>query len=260
MIICNSREYVYIHLHKCAGTSVERALARSLHYNDILIGSTERGEDLQPLFQQMLGLHKHSPAAAVRRVLGENAWGRYFTFATVRHPFDLAISQYRFSLMLLRKAAQGAGVEGRPVSEFAGLHTTPSDWRWSYPGVRALLSAAGMETSFSAFIRSPQLENWGGFAPMTDHLSDDAGGLLVDATFKVEELNTSWPILLKQLGIETSIVLDTCNATKTVPASAAAGVGRSRKAHYRSEEDAQLIRQRFRRDFETFGYAQEIFA
>ena len=144
------------------------------------------------------------------------------------------------------------------MAELAELQTASSDWRWSYPGVRALLSAAGMETSFSAFIRSPQLNDWGGFAPMTDHLSDDAGRLLVDGTFKVEELRTSWPILLKRLGIESPIALDTCNATKTVAPSGAAGVGKSRKAHYRSEEDAELIRQRFRRDFEIFGYAREL--
>lgn len=258
MIICNSNRYVYIHLHKCAGTSVERALAKSLQYNDILIGSTDRGEALQPLFQQMIGLHKHSPAAAVLRLVGEDLWRSYFTFATVRNPFDLAISQYRFSLMLLEKALRQAG---GALPDRAGpieVPMSPRDWRWDYPGVRALVSADGMQTSFSAFIRSQYLENWGGFAPMSEHLSDDSGRLLVDEVFKLEELSVSWPDLVARLGVEQDIDLETYNATKFGVASATAGRGKGRRQHYRNADDISLIRARFRRDFELFGYAPRL--
>ena len=44
MIICHSRKYVFIHIHKTGGTSVESALEPTLHWNDLLLGSTPFGE------------------------------------------------------------------------------------------------------------------------------------------------------------------------------------------------------------------------
>ena len=78
MIISPNRQFVFIHLHKCAGTSIEMALAGALGINDIVVGSTPDGERLQGFFGDVLGLRKHASAAQVM---------------ALRHPPDYLIYQ-----------------------------------------------------------------------------------------------------------------------------------------------------------------------
>lgn len=101
MFISNSKKFIYIHLHKCAGTSVEVALSNTLQWNDILIGSTKEGETLQDTYRKLFGLHKHSSAQEIKDVVGDVVWDGFFRFSTVRNPYSLAVSQYTFSLQQL---------------------------------------------------------------------------------------------------------------------------------------------------------------
>src|ERR671918_1169665 len=63
-IVCRSRKFIFVHLHKCGGTSVEQAFAPHARWNDLVIGSTFWGELLQPLYKRRYGLTKHSRASA----------------------------------------------------------------------------------------------------------------------------------------------------------------------------------------------------
>ena len=52
MILSFNRQFAFVHVHKCAGTSIEVALAAHLAPNDLVLGSTPGGERLQPVFKQ----------------------------------------------------------------------------------------------------------------------------------------------------------------------------------------------------------------
>ena len=80
----SSLNYVFIHIPKCAGTSVHRALA-TLH--------DQRSLPIDPR-----RYHKHSKASDVRRILGP-AWNRAFKFSVVRNPWDLMVSSYHWWLI-----------------------------------------------------------------------------------------------------------------------------------------------------------------
>ncbi len=62
--------YVFIHINKCGGTSVEAALG--------------------------IPVKIHDTALARRRKIGRRRWERAFTFALVRHPYSKVISHYRY--------------------------------------------------------------------------------------------------------------------------------------------------------------------
>jgi hypothetical protein len=109
-----------------------------------------------------------------------------------------------------------------------------------------LLAAREEHTSFSKFVRSPQLEGWEGFATMTSRLCDPQGRQLVQDVFKVEDLETTWPLITKRLGIP-SVPLRRAN--KSIEP------GTAYQSFYR-EEDAELIRERYREDFLRFGYSE----
>jgi Sulfotransferase domain/Sulfotransferase family len=74
-----SLRYVFIHIPKCAGTSIHRALG-ALHERLSLPIDEKR-------------YHKHTKAIDVRRILGP-VWDDSFKFSIVRNPWDLMVSSY----------------------------------------------------------------------------------------------------------------------------------------------------------------------
>lgn len=75
--------YVFIHIPKCAGTSIHVAL-KTIHDRLSL-----------PLDERKY--HKHSKASDVRKILG-NDWNEAFKFSFVRNPWDLMVSSYHWWL------------------------------------------------------------------------------------------------------------------------------------------------------------------
>jgi hypothetical protein len=246
MLVSNSRKFIYIHLHKCAGTSIEKACGRSIAWNDILLGSTPEGERLQGVYQSLFGLAKHSSAAEVCAVVGRETWDAYYTFATVRNPYAVAVSLYTHAVQVLRRYKRKLREQAAPDAVNGGSHVDSQVWPWNYPGVKALLTVREVRTSFSEFIRSPQLDGWAGFATMRSQLCDATGNQLVQDVFKVEDLETTWPLIAERLGIP-GVPLGRAN--KSIEP------GIKYQSFYR-EEDAELIRERYREDFLSFGYSE----
>lgn len=246
MLISNSRKFIYIHLHKCAGTSIESALSTSLKWNDVLLGSTPEGEKLQYIYKHMFGLYKHSTADIVRNTIGAELWDAYYSFSTVRNPYALAASQYTYSMQHMR-AGLRQFLKLRPKDDKRPLRVPLNEWPWSYPGVQALLTQRGEQTSFSEFIRSPRLLGWNGFATMKSQLCDTDGNLLVKDVFRLEDLSACWPGICRTLGLD-GLALGSINSSK--------GERGNYRDFYRGDDDVAFIRDRFKEDFLFFGYPE----
>jgi hypothetical protein len=54
------------------------------------------GEVIQPFFRVRYGLSKHSTALEIKTVVGNALWDRYFTFAFARNPYARAYSTFKF--------------------------------------------------------------------------------------------------------------------------------------------------------------------
>ena len=96
MIINHTYRFIFLHVPKTAGTSVTRWLSTLTGWNDIELGGTHYGEEIQAIYGRRFKLHKHSPAAQVRAIIGEPTWSAYYKFAVVRDPFDRLVSTYQF--------------------------------------------------------------------------------------------------------------------------------------------------------------------
>jgi len=247
MFISNSKKFIFIHLYKCAGTTVEIALSRSLKWNDILIGSTEEGEALQNIYLKLFGLHKHSTAQEVKDVIGDVSWESFFKFSTVRNPYSLAVSQYTFSLQQLLGGIKRLKI--KPLIEgtldINRYNTRP----FTYPGVQALLSTGGVSSKFSDFIRSNKLTDWKGFSPQFDQLGNEKGDLIVDQAIKIEELDVLWPRLCEKLNLG-AIELGRENQSKDRALDY--------RYFYNKTEDQEFIYEIFKKDFDCFNYAKDL--
>lgn len=94
MIISKSKNFVYIHLDKCGGTSIETALEPFLSWSDIVIGSSPFGEKMYLAYQEKNNsLRKHSNSLEIKNFIGED-WNSMYKFATVRDPEKIMISLY----------------------------------------------------------------------------------------------------------------------------------------------------------------------
>jgi hypothetical protein len=76
-------KYVFIHIPKCAGSSIHRALGVLHAQHSWPVGKPK--------------YHKHAEATKVREVLGP-AWNECFKFAFIRNPWDLMVSSYHWWL------------------------------------------------------------------------------------------------------------------------------------------------------------------
>jgi len=80
MIVSHKHKFVFIHIPKCAGTSIKRSLIPCLAEDDIV-----HAHDLQ-----------HLTAAKIRQkyMHSKKDWRQYFRFAFFRNPWDRLYSHY----------------------------------------------------------------------------------------------------------------------------------------------------------------------
>lgn len=182
MIVSHRHKFIFIHVTKCAGTSVTRALAPYLGEDDLVLGCTPEGEKLSEAGRRRGGLHKHSSAAQARQVLGESLWNAYFKFSFVRNPWDLLVSQYHWWLVTPWDDANHTGRKVRELNDFEDYVLSPYRRR----------------------------------ASCLDFLADSAGKLDVDFVGRQETLRWDFARVCRRLGLP-AIELQVENRTRHGP-------------------------------------------
>jgi hypothetical protein len=236
MIISLNRRYVFVHIHKCAGTSIEVALAKALRHNDIVLGSTKSGEKYQDFFKRTIGLNKHSTALEARQFLGDALYDKFFKFAFVRHPIDRLHSLYSYAL----KLAHDAPLTDEEQRTFDAHGQWPDRPPFRYKAVAAALEC----NSFSDFALHPLTWADAGAQPQWKSLCDTNGQLIVDFIGKVESIEQDFTRICEKL--EVSVPLEVRNSSHDKKSALAL-----------SPLARNTVCERFARDFELLGYTPD---
>lgn len=237
MIISLNKRFVFVHIHKCAGTSIEVALAKPLRHNDIVLGSTKSGEKYQEFFKRTIGLNKHSTALEARQFLGEALYPKFFKFGFVRHPVDRLHSLYSYALRLAHDAELTD--EERRAQQAGGQWPDRPPFR--YKAVAAALESR----SFSDFALHPLTWSDAGAQPQWQSLCNAQGELIVDFVGKVESIEEDFAQVCAKL--EVNVPLEVRNSSVE-----------KKSALELSPLALTTVRERFARDFDLFGYETQV--
>ena len=93
MIINHKYKFIFIHVPKCGGTSIKRALYPYCDKWDQFLGGHPSVPD-----NDGEGMHKHSRAMEIKSYATPQRWEEYFTFAFVRNPLARTLSLYNWWL------------------------------------------------------------------------------------------------------------------------------------------------------------------
>ena len=240
MIICHSRKFVFVHLHKCAGTSITAALTPLMQPGDLII------DDPPPVVSLAVddpkALHKHSTAAEIASVLGQEIWKEYFTFAIVRHPLDRLVSFYEFLNRVRRNnplPRKGLMRRWLLLLGIARKERSPDQPPWDWPGMQSLMTT----NDFSGFIRSEHLAREQAVNSQSRSLFGSRGELLVDFVGRFENLNTDWSHVCYRIGTDVPLGISNISPRR-----------HDRWRDYCSNDDVAFLTEVHRIDFEQFCY------
>ena len=99
MIISDTKQFIFIHNPKAGGTSIRDVLHE---YATVGVWQHKVNERL-PVGNNKF-LSKHVTASRIRDYVGLDKWNNYFTFAFIRNPWDLIVSQYLYAKRHIKAA------------------------------------------------------------------------------------------------------------------------------------------------------------
>jgi len=247
MILNRTHRFLFVHVPKTAGMAVSAELSQFTTSRDLHF--CEPWDELNLQYKEAYGLSKHSTAAEIRSVIGQQEFNALFKFAFVRNPFFRAYSIFRFLKYNFR------------------------EWENS-----EIMDTFG---TFDDFIASDFFQGPGPdriFEPQTFWMTDQKGELMVDWLGRMEELESELREIHATLGLGPLGKLRPENVSG--PSGALSrlaahlpGMARIRRflappriaptelsEIYGSEETRRIVAARYSRDFEMFYYSPKIFS
>jgi hypothetical protein len=210
MIISKSRNFVFIHLEKCGGTSIEVALEPYLSWDDMIVGSTDFGTRIQLAYVNRYGLDKykdlslwkHSDALQIKKYLGDQ-WNSMFKFATVRDPIQILISLYYYSEKIILSYLDKQNIENFEDI----MNNIPNNWITDDPFLyyycQSVVSGSGID-GFVRFVIEKKLK---AVSSQTSRLDPSVN--LYDIAF----ISESWESIINKIGIYEQIIINKENAS-----------------------------------------------
>lgn len=179
-MISDSHNFVFVHIPRTGGTSVETALA-DLSRDPVRYAA--RGNTVLP--------HKHDSAAELAALLGDD-WGARLRFSIVRDPWARMLSDYKFFREVGPSLLVGFSDRERAFTEAA-----------------AALDLEAWLFTFADELRMCQ----------TDYLVDAGGALLVDQVCRTERLAQDFAAICARLGVERALPHVNATAAASVRAA-----------------------------------------
>lgn len=238
MIISYSKNFIYIHIDKAGGTSIEECLTPFLSFNDIILGGVTLGQDLENIYLKYygdeiykIGIHKHSTAKQIKNYV-KNFWDVSYKFATVRDPIDIGISMYYYNKDILYQYIEKT--KEKTIDSL--LNDISLMKQMIVNGDQYIITLAKQiknNQPVDDFIIELMDIRHSGMTQQIDRLSNDPSIHLFD----ISNIKDNWKDILKNINIDQDVELLTYNKSSN-PGNI--------KLDYKTE---QIIKNRFKDDY-----------
>jgi hypothetical protein len=196
-IISYPKRFVFIHIPKTGGTSIEREWEKNIVWGDFVITNSDTGKVwLNELFREIYGLWKHSTAAEIQSIIGRDTFDSFSTCALVRQPLKIIESYYKYGKRVLENAALNElRRKNLPVSHLQfGLEAVlealktrqPASLPWFWTQLnQGVIKDAMIACSFDDFLERVADNRWSSY--LRGYICDEKNNRLVKNVIKIEE-------------------------------------------------------------------------
>lgn len=217
-----SKKLAFIHIHKCAGTSITKALSGNpnAYASDWITpeNSLEKSKKIMTenngFLDSKFSAPRHFRAIDMRVFLKPDVYDSYYTFAVSRNPWDRLASWYFF----LREQ------DDKTQSKIA-RQTTMEDF---------------IKFSVDKF-----------YLPQHQWVTNHDGDIIVDDIIKLEHLEEKWPAISARV-FETPVELPKVNTSTNTTSP------RPNPFNEVRTETLEMFVAAYERDFELLGYSKEL--
>lgn len=165
MLFSQRRKFLFIHIQKTAGTSIEVALA------SVTPDAVRRFDDIPECRDPLK--NRHLFAADLKKYLDDEIWNSYYKFAFVRNPWARLVSWYNMCVE-------------RPTTPFMWLVKREAK---TFDDFLSLSQWRAQRTTFN----------------QADYISDPAGNLIVDFVGRFERVNSDFRVICDRLNIDVKL-------------------------------------------------------
>lgn len=235
MIISNSKNFLYIHLEKCGGTSIEYALKPYLDDKDIFISSLDFGDfDVEKYYMNNYNLWKHTPARQIKEYLNDK-WDIFYKFATVRNPTEIMISLYYYNKDFFDKN-NIYGFNDVEYNENLNNNFIIQNNKLITSSTHSLYFAQSIldNTHINGFIDKTIKNNDYSVSSQIDRLDPNV------EIFDISQINDKWTYILKKIKMPTNIPLKQLNKS-TRPDNVVLNLNSINLIYERFYNDYQII-------------------
>lgn len=175
MIISHRKKFIWVHLPKCAGTSMRELLQTNpIFQADVLpMWHTKRPINWKEQYPKVdTNLWTHSSAKEIRTYFDERGyiWDDYFKFVFIRNPWERAVSEYEYYRQIVSKNAYSTDFN-------------------------ASIASMAIDQPPKNFIMRNKGKNW----KPHNYFCDDDGKLMVDFVGKVENIEQDFEAVVNKI-------------------------------------------------------------
>lgn len=225
MILSASRNFIFIHIPKTGGLSIEAMLQDYDEKAKRNVWNRVARQIHKPLPMKDALFGRHDSVRLVEKLSSDCKLTKLSSLAVVRNPYDHAVSHYNF-LRTLPRHRYGERVRKLSFTQYLSLRQKP-----------ASMMTEVMRKDYW-FLRLPD---------QTSFVSDDSGNIVTKQLLRLENLAEEWPEMRKKLGLPEAPLLHRNKGEK-----------RDEKSYeeYYDDISKSLVDKIYKRDFLHFGYAQ----